>query len=278
MIGILHPGDMGASIGRELRNLGHRVVWCSVDRSVATRDRASRAGLEEARSLEDLYVSTEVILSICPSEVATDVAKAVAESPFRGTFVEANAISPLRMVGIGEQFCPERVSVLDGALIGLPPKEKTRTRLYLSGDTTVSDCVVELFKGSHVEVVVTGGSIGSVSALKMAHSAYRKTTWALAVQSMALAASYGMNDHLLEEARRLDGTAIGHPELIPRIARKAWRWSPELREVMESMRSEGLSGDLYLAAMSIYERWMHHKDDPEVGLHVLLEELVKLKG
>ena len=39
MIGVLHPGEMGAELGRALRECGHEVGWISRGRSDATRER-----------------------------------------------------------------------------------------------------------------------------------------------------------------------------------------------------------------------------------------------
>ena len=51
LIGLLHPGQMGAAVGAVLRERGHRVVWASEGRSEATRARAAEAGLEDVGSV-----------------------------------------------------------------------------------------------------------------------------------------------------------------------------------------------------------------------------------
>ena len=47
-IGVLHPGDMGATVGASARANGLRVLWASEERSPQTRERAAAAGLEDA--------------------------------------------------------------------------------------------------------------------------------------------------------------------------------------------------------------------------------------
>ncbi len=42
-IGLLHPGEMGASIGEALLSSGHDVVWCSAGRSAATTEPSETA-------------------------------------------------------------------------------------------------------------------------------------------------------------------------------------------------------------------------------------------
>ena len=40
IVGLLHPGEMGASVGRALQSNRHEVLWASDGRSSATRERA----------------------------------------------------------------------------------------------------------------------------------------------------------------------------------------------------------------------------------------------
>src|SRR5271163_5055812 len=47
-IGILHPGEMGAAIGRLLVGQGHDVLWLASGRSEATARRAEAAAMRPA--------------------------------------------------------------------------------------------------------------------------------------------------------------------------------------------------------------------------------------
>ena len=93
-IGLLHPGEMGASVGASGRANGHRVLWTSEGRGADTGQRAAAAGLEDAGTLAALVAASEVILSVCPPHAALDVAGAVAAQRFRGIYVDGNAVSP----------------------------------------------------------------------------------------------------------------------------------------------------------------------------------------
>ena len=44
-IGLLHPGEMGAAVGKCLAGAGHRVLWAPEGRGAATKERAEEAGL-----------------------------------------------------------------------------------------------------------------------------------------------------------------------------------------------------------------------------------------
>ena len=50
---LLHPGEMGASIGAGLRANGHAVRWVTRARSDATRQRATAADLMPVATLEE---------------------------------------------------------------------------------------------------------------------------------------------------------------------------------------------------------------------------------
>ncbi|HEY4850806.1 MAG TPA: NAD(P)-binding domain-containing protein, partial [Streptosporangiaceae bacterium] len=124
LIGVLHPGEMGAAVGGCLVAAGHPVLWASAGRSSGTGARAEAAGLRDAGTIAALSRQADIILSICPPAAALDVARSVAEpadSGFRGVFVDANAISP----GTAREVCAivqaAGASYVDGGIIGPPP-------------------------------------------------------------------------------------------------------------------------------------------------------------
>ncbi len=119
ILGLLHPGEMGAAVGQCLTGRGYTVLWASPGRSPATAERAAAAGLTDAGSVADLAARADVILSVCPPHAAREVAGSVAG--FGGIFVDANAVSPettrevAGIVGGAGAF-------VDGGIIGLPPE------------------------------------------------------------------------------------------------------------------------------------------------------------
>ncbi|HVQ92461.1 MAG TPA: NAD(P)-binding domain-containing protein, partial [Mycobacteriales bacterium] len=81
-IGVVHPGQMGASVGAAAAACGHEVYWASAGRSAASRARAAAAGLADAGSLAELAGRVEVLLSIVPPDAAGAVAAEVAAHQF----------------------------------------------------------------------------------------------------------------------------------------------------------------------------------------------------
>ncbi len=101
-VGLLHPGQMGVSIGATVRNGGHTVLWASDGRSAETRARAEENHLEDAGTLADLCAASDVVISVCPPDAAEDVAQDVAATGFSGLYLDANAIAPQRALRIAE--------------------------------------------------------------------------------------------------------------------------------------------------------------------------------
>src|SRR5262245_15494812 len=123
---------MGAAVARQAMRAGARVFWCPAGRSEATARRARQAGIEAVDDLAALARQCRTVISLCPPAAAEQVAEQVAESVrgagFDGTFVEANAISPRRMMAIGDLLATAGLQVVDACVIGPPPWEAEPAR------------------------------------------------------------------------------------------------------------------------------------------------------
>jgi len=69
-IGLLHPGEMGISVGASIKRSGREVCWASEERSQKTRDRASSQDLDDVGTLQELCDICSVIFSVCPPHAA----------------------------------------------------------------------------------------------------------------------------------------------------------------------------------------------------------------
>src|SRR6266481_4483097 len=117
-IGLLHPGEMGAAVGKCLAGAGHRVLWVPAGRSAATRERAAEAGLDGCGWAE-MAARSDVIVAICPPHAALDVARQVAG--FGGLYLDANAIAPATAVEVAAIVEAGGAGYVDGGIIGTPP-------------------------------------------------------------------------------------------------------------------------------------------------------------
>jgi 3-hydroxyisobutyrate dehydrogenase-like beta-hydroxyacid dehydrogenase len=258
---ILHPGEMGAAVGQCARAAGARVVWASAGRGDATFRRAAAAGLEAFGTLADAVHAADYVLSVCPPHAAIDLAGAVAATGYRGVFVDANAIAPETARRVGMLVTAAGASFVDGGIIGPPPVEPGRSRLYLSGPRAAE--VAALFAGTPLGAIAIEGGIGAASALKVCYAAWNKGSQLLLASVRALAAHEGVAATLADEWR------LSQPDIERRLmqavanARKGWRWVGEMEESAATFAAAGLPAGFSLAGAEICRRLAPFRDAPE---------------
>ena len=273
-IGILHPGEMGSAVAATVRNSGHEVRFVSAGRSHRTRARAESAGLIDAGTLADLCETCPVILSVCPPDFAAELASQVLSNGFRGTYLDANAISPTHKQAIASRMQAKGIRFVDGGIIGLPPKARGQTWLYLSGEH--AETIAGVFQAGPLEVEIIGPDIGKASALKMCFAAQSKGSIALMIAVM------GAADHLgvLEDLRRQWARGGPAPEKsdktevhILRAAPKAWRWVPEMHEIAATFQAAGMPPEFHRAAALIYDMLREFKVADPASIEEVLKKL-----
>jgi Domain of unknown function (DUF1932)/NAD binding domain of 6-phosphogluconate dehydrogenase len=276
-VGLLHPGEMGAALGRCLAAAGHRVLWVPEGRSPASAARAAAAGLTAVSGgLAGLVQQADVIVSVCPPHAALEVAREVAgfglarrAAGFGGVYVDANAVSPATAREIARIVEATGADYVDGGIIGTPPVAPGFIRLYLSGARAGE--VQRLFAGGEVDARVLGGdalggdalggdALGrdtsvAASAVKMAYASWTKGSAALLLAARGLARAEGVEEALLTE------WGISQPGLADRSGRaagsaaaKGWRWVAEMEEIAAAMAAAGLPDGFHLAAAEVYRR------------------------
>jgi 3-hydroxyisobutyrate dehydrogenase-like beta-hydroxyacid dehydrogenase len=260
-IGVLHPGEMGGSVGAAARANVSRVLWASEERSAQTVERAAAACLEDAKTLASLVAASDVILSVCPPHSALDLARSVAAHGFSGIYVDANAVAPGTSRKIGRTVEQGGATFVDGGIIGPPARTRGTTRLYLSGEQAPR--IAGLFAEGPLEAITVEGGPGAASALKMAYAAYTKGTSALLVGIRALAIHAGVEGALLAEWARSQGDLGARSERAAgETARKAWRFTGEMAEIAATFDDAKLPSGFFLAAGKIYESLAGYKDTP----------------
>jgi 3-hydroxyisobutyrate dehydrogenase-like beta-hydroxyacid dehydrogenase len=265
IVGLLHPGEMGAAIGRCLTTRGHTVLWASQGRGPATAERAAAAGLTDVGTVAELTGRAGIIFSVCPPHAALEVARSIAG--FSGLFVDANAIAPETTRSVAAVVSAGGTGAAgtgatrfaDGGIIGPPPQPgadpaaRNGTRLYLAGEPAAE--VAALFAGTPVGAQVVNGGIGAASAVKVAYAAWTKGSAALLLAARSLAHQERVEGTLLEE------WALSQPELVRRLQHaarsavaKGWRWEAEMTEIAAAMAAAGLPDGFHLAAADIFRR------------------------
>ena len=266
-IGVLHPGQMGISVAASAQNSGHDVRWASEGRSPQTCERAAKFNLHDAHTLAKLCETCSIIVSVCPPHAAEDVAHQVLDCSFAGLYLDANAISPQRVIRIGRGVTEAGATFVDGGIIGGPAWEPGRTWLYLSGPDQGTHLAASCFSAGPLETSVIGEAIGKASALKMCFAAYTKGTTALLCGILAAAETLGVREELEHQwSRGGSDFAEQTSQRVRRVTAKAWRFAGEMDEIAATFDEAGMPGGFHAAASAIYRRIAGFKNAPSTPL------------
>ncbi len=253
-IAIMSPGDMGHAVGRTLRESGFRTITALAGRSAHSRDRATRAGLEDVDTLARLVSEADLVLSIMPPDAAvafaTSVAEAMASASATPIFADCNAIAPATSHKIGDIMTTAGAAYVDGGIIGPPPGRAKAPRLYVSGPDAES--LVPL-SGPELNIVSLGTDVGRASALKMCYAALTKGTMTLDTAVLLAGTRLGVYDELKAELTGSQGAAFKRMEnRVPWLATDSGRWIGEMEEIAATFDGAGLPAGFHSAAADIF--------------------------
>jgi hypothetical protein len=258
VVGVLHPGAMGAAVGSALRPRAGAVIWAAAGRSRATSKRAELADLVGVPDVAALARRSDVIVSVCPPHAARataeEVAAALDEAGRSATttpvYVDANAVSPATMGDIAALLGADRV--VDGAIIGPPAWEPGHTVLWLSGPAAAD--VAALFAGSPFTARVLGPELGTASALKACFALQSKALPAIWLEIAAAARGFGVEEELRGELARAGVEYAAAVAQAAGGAAKAWRWAGEMDEAADTVAALDLPDGFSRAAAELYRR------------------------
>jgi Domain of unknown function (DUF1932) len=254
VVGVLHPGAMGAALGAALKPVAGQVIWAAAGRSDATGKRAELADLVAVPDVAELVARSDLVISICPPHAALDVAREVQAAARGGrpvVYLDANAVAPTTVATVADIIGRERV--IDGAVIGAPAWQRADTVLWLAGEPAKE--VAALFASSPFDARVLPGDLGSASALKACFALQSKalpTVWWTLAEA---ARRYGVADAVRGELAR-DGVDLDAAlaAFARRAEDKAWRWSGEMDEVAATLAAVDLPAGFASAAAETYRR------------------------
>jgi 3-hydroxyisobutyrate dehydrogenase-like beta-hydroxyacid dehydrogenase len=254
-VGILSPGEMGSGVGTVLHQHGVRVMTCLAGRGTSSRERAARAGFEDAADLEVLVRECDVLLSIVPPAVAGAVADQVAAA-VRATradllYADCNAIAPSTAQAISRTLlaCGARFS--DAGIIG-PPPTRPGNRIFASGPGATE---LAALRDVGLDVRLLDGDVGQASGLKMCYAAMTKGLQALGAELLVAARLLGVEDTLRAEQNEGADLAVVRrfvERALPNMPPKAYRWIGEMEEISRCFDDLGLPGRLMLGAADVY--------------------------
>ena len=239
---------MGQAVGLRLRQHGARVSTSLDRRSARTRALAAAAGIDDAGTVPELVMASEIVLSIVPPARAVALAREVAEAMratgARPTYVDCNAVAPSTVREIAAIVGSD---VVDVGIIGPPPRGEAGARFYASGPHAAQ---LEL---PGLDVRPMGDEIGAASALKMCYAALTKGFTALATELLVAAELQGVADELAAEigaSQSAQGEVMGRG--IPRMPSVAHRWIGEMEEIAKTFAELGLTPRIMEGAADVY--------------------------
>jgi 3-hydroxyisobutyrate dehydrogenase-like beta-hydroxyacid dehydrogenase len=258
VIAIIGAGEMGAAIGRRLREGGARVLISLSGRSAASVDRVQRAGLEGIRDDHLLTEGTDCILSIVPPAAAIEVAERLS-APLRNVasppvFADCNAIAPTTMRQIASVLDP--LPVIDAGIIGGPPLIDSQgssigPRIYASGPHAHRLANLSRYG---LDIAVMDAPIGAASGLKLAYAGLTKGFTALAAAMVTAASRHGLAEALRSELARSQPEFLDRMDRsIPAMFPKAYRWVAEMEQIAEFITEGAAGATIYEGAARLYE-------------------------
>lgn len=261
-VGILNPGEMGSYIAHCAANTVKQVYWCSEGRSPATRARAQQQGLIEISNLKEFCASCELIISVCPPHAAQEQATAIINQAYKGIYVDANALAPATVINIGKQMQSVGITFVDAGIVGLASYKPDSTWLYLSGREAAA--VANCFSKGPVVTKVLGPDIGQASALKMCYAAWNKGKNAMLTAVLAAAEQMGVREALEQQWDIYEpGFTQDSSTRLRNMARKAWRFGPEMEEIAQTLENCGVPPEFFIGAAELYRRESEFKDKPK---------------
>ena len=257
VIGVLHPGEMGAAVAGCLTGRGFK-VGCGRRRAQPGHGRAGRGGrADRRRTVSELAARADFILSICPPHAALATARAVAGSPggFPGIFVDANAISPGTARQVRAVVEQAGASYVDGGIIGLPrPAGRGHPALPVRPAGGPGRGPVRRHRaGRQGDRCAAGqrGGVGGQDGLRGVDQGQRRAAAGRARRWPGRKASR-------TSCCRVGAVPAGAGPPVGRggqsAAAKGWRWTGEMEEIAASMAAAGLPGGFHQAAAEIFRR------------------------
>ena len=257
VVAIIGAGEMGAAVGRRLREFGARAITSLKGRTSQSIERAKRAGLEIVDD-DDLLANADFVLSIVPPASAMEVAQRFREplirSAIRPIFADCNAISPKTVRLIAQVLESTRCRFVDAGIIGGPPSDRDASgpRFYVSGPDAH-----ELARlGRHgLDIAPIDGPIGAASGLKLSYAGITKGLIAIGAAMVAGASRAGLSELLHAELMRTQPDLLGRLQRhLPAMAPKAYRWVAEMEEIAEFLAATECGAPIYRGAARLYEQ------------------------
>lgn len=258
-VAIVGAGEMGAAVGRRLREAGARVLTSLAGRSADSIARVRDASLEAVNDDDTLVRDANFVLSIVPPGVAVEVAERLrgplARTHAKPAYVECNAISPATCRRIHDLLGAN--TFIDAGIIGGPPVAGTQDpakgpRFYASG----ADARMLTRLGAFgLDIAILDGPAGAASGLKLSYAGLTKGFTALCATMLAATEREGLADALRAELARSQPSFLARLDrAVPAMRPKAYRWVAEMRQIAEFVGAPEDGATIYEGAPLLHQR------------------------
>ena len=249
----MSAGDMGSGFGSVLHAQGLEVYTCLAGRSDFTRQRATEAGFNDTRDLDQLIGSVDLFLSVLvPSEatqLALDVAAVMKRTGATPVYADLNAIAPSTVQEIEAIVRDAGAGFVDGGIIGGPPREGYSPHIAVSGPDIEH---IEVLRERALDIRVTGPGVGQASGLKMVYAASTKGTTALWTELLTASRAMGLEDALRAEFGDKNAVFQTAQRSIPSMPNRARRWVGEMEEIAKTFSDLGMTPNILQGAADMY--------------------------
>jgi Domain of unknown function (DUF1932) len=274
IIVLLHPGEMGAAVGKCLRTAGCRVLWIAEGRSAASTARAQTADLESRDTLPEALAIASHVISICPPRVC---------DPCR---------TQCRRLEVPRHLCRCQCGLTGDDTQNRSDRRSERRdlcrwwrhratahevrpvpRVSLGrGGSWSRASVRPLTAGRNSSTGAHWRRVGAQDVLRRMEQIGPDVLTAV----RAVAECEGVQDALLQEWRAPQPALAHRLDLAVANARKAWRWVGEMEQIAATFSAAGLPPGFPLAAAEVCHRLSALKDLPEVTLEQVITALAKV--
>jgi len=236
-IGVLYPGEMGATLGRLLAARDVAVVTTLAGRSPRTRGLCAAAGLPVLDSVADVAAAADIVMSLVPPSAAVATAQDFLDQRPAGAratlYVDANSISPQTAAEIARLLQEHGVSFVDASIRGLAASVASHGILYVSG---VRGAEIAALFDPCLRVQYLGDVPGRASMLKMLMGGMSKGLAALFLQVTLAAREAELLDEFLAGCRQYYPDVVAAMEqVLPTYPQHAGRRTEEMMEVERAM-------------------------------------------
>lgn len=255
-IAVIAAGAMGSAIAERLTRHGATVLTSLDGRGPKSRARAQAAGMHHVDD-QRLVDEACMILSIVPpteaSALAGRFAARLGSAKHAPIFVDCNAVSVSTVIDIGRGLTDAGARLVDGAIIGLPPKgDEPGPAIYFSGEAAGELADLSNYG---LDIHMVDGPVGAASALKLSYAGITKGLVAIATAMILAADRAGAGAALKAEL------AASQPQLLTRFARtlpdmypKAYRWVEEMHAIAEFIGDGFPELAIFEGAAGLYAR------------------------